>query len=577
MMKLIRLYSDNPAFKPITFKTGLNIVAGLQSSSLSKDSYNGIGKSSSLHLLHLMLGGSFDEKVSSDRKLKAFLSTYGNMYLDFSVGRTLYTIKKNFAETCYYLNEEEVKKTAFPDELEKIFKVKGKIGTSVKALFNIFARRYLPERSYYAGALTQQGQPTTNYYQMLYNLKLLGISSELIEKNRSISQRISDLKKVENELSKQKVEINESDLLDLQDELQHLIKDKENFVIAQNYDALKERADSLTQDMNAYRNELYQNDSEIRKKQRLLSASKSESIDISRVSQIYNEAKVHFNNEVKVQLEEVEKFHQKMQASRKSRLQSQIDSLSHTNQVIMSKLRDIEKQRDCLLRDLDSKGALEEYNSILDRIKTVELEISKLTSYNNVLAQFEKDKAQLELDKAQVKAEAIKYLEDNKQLTFKINNEFRQLVKRFYTDHGGSLQITNAKDAQYLYNIEPNIHKDGSQGINEVKIFCYDVLLFSLNKDLLGFLAHDSCIFNGVDPRQKAMMFKVVLELTEKLDLQYFVNINKDTYEQILNDDGLDSDNKVLTDSDKKQIRDNTVLKLFDSKPEHTLFGKTFG
>ncbi len=73
------------------------------------------------------------------------------------------------------------------------------------------------------------------------------------------------------------------------------------------------------------------------------------------------------------------------------------------------------------------------------------------------------------------------------------------------------------------------------------------------------------------------MMFKVVLELTEKLDLQYFVNINKDTYEQILNDDGLDSDNKVLTDSDKKQIQDNTVLKLFDSKPEHTLFGKTFG
>ena len=82
-MKLIRLYSDNPAFKPITFKTGLNIVAGLQSSSLSKDSYNGIGKSSSLHLLHLMLGGSFDEKVSSDRKLKAFLESKNHYQTNF--------------------------------------------------------------------------------------------------------------------------------------------------------------------------------------------------------------------------------------------------------------------------------------------------------------------------------------------------------------------------------------------------------------------------------------------------------------------------------------------------------------
>lgn len=289
------------------------------------------------------------------------------------------------------------------------------------------------------------------------------------------------------------------------------------------------------------------------------------------------EANLHFGDEIAVRLEEVEAFHERMQVSRKTRLQTQIERLSNDSQIITSKLDGCEKERDNILKDLDSKGALEEYNSILDRIKTIELEISKLTSYNNVLTQFQKDKAQLELDRAQIKAEAIKYLEDNKSITTKINNEFRQLVKRFYTDHGGSLQITNTKEAQYLYNIEANIHKDGSQGINEVKIFCYDMLLFSLNPELLGFVAHDSCIFSGVDPRQKAMMFKVIIEMTEELDLQYFVNINKDTYEQILNDDGLDDENVVLSDSDKQKIKDSTVLKLFDSLPEHTLFGSTFG
>ena len=55
------------------------------------------------------------------------------------------------------------------------------------------------------------------------------------------------------------------------------------------------------------------------------------------------------------------------------------------------------------------------------------------------------------------------------------------------------------------------------------------MLLAALNPNLLGFIAHDSCIFSGVDPRQVATMFKVVLEMVEQHDLQYFVNINKDT------------------------------------------------
>ena len=55
------------------------------------------------------------------------------------------------------------------------------------------------------------------------------------------------------------------------------------------------------------------------------------------------------------------------------------------------------------------------------------------------------------------------------------------------------------------------------------------------------------------------------------------INMNKDTYDQIINDIGLDDDNLILNDQDKNEIRQGTVLKLFDDHPDKTLFGQSFG
>jgi uncharacterized protein YydD (DUF2326 family) len=596
-MKLLKLHSDNPNFKTIVFKPGLNIVAGLQSSLSSTDSYNGIGKSSSLNLIHLMFGGSFDEKISSEKKLKAFLSTYGDFYLKFSVGTVVYEIRKNFSQTDFFLNEEKINKTNFPKKLNEILSLKNKINFNFKALFNMSARRYLPEKSYYSGALTQQGRPTTDYHQMLYNLVMLGVDTTLVKKNKIIADELSKLRKTEQLLNKQKLSINEEDYLDLKDELSRLLDAKENFIIAKNYDDLKRSADELTLSMACFRNEIHSNERDINKKNRILQTSIDEVFDISKVTSIYNEAKFHFQEQVTIRLEQAESFHLNIQKARKNRLKEEVLELIEKNNILNQKLHIIEAKRDKLLKDLDSSGALEEYNSIVERIRTIDKDISELTSYQTVLTQFEKDKAKLELDKAVIKDKSITFLAENKGHLDHVESMFRNLVKRFYRGQGGSFKVTNSKNAQYLYDIEPHIPKDGSQGINEVKIFCYDILLMTLNPNLIGFIAHDSCIFSGVDPRQVATMFKVVLEMVKQHDLQYFVNINKNTYDALLNDDaskethemlaGVDTSDfehnihsmfqPILTETDKAAIKLSTVLELFDAKPENTLYGKTFG
>ena len=83
-MKLLQLTSDNTNFKTLNFNPNLNIVAGLQLSEKDKDTINGIGKSSTLTLLHLMFGSKLDSKKPKEAKLQKFLKTYGTFYLTFT-------------------------------------------------------------------------------------------------------------------------------------------------------------------------------------------------------------------------------------------------------------------------------------------------------------------------------------------------------------------------------------------------------------------------------------------------------------------------------------------------------------
>lgn len=576
-MKLLKLYSSNPKFKTIDFKPGINIVAGLQSSSSSTDTYNGIGKSSALQLVHLMLGGKLDiKKYQTDARFYKFLSGYGDFLLDLEIGSITYTIKTNFSNGIYYINDEKVGKysTLGKKLNEKIF-FNNDGDISFKQTLNCFARRYLPSRNYYTDALQQQGQPPADFYQRMTNLVLLGLDISLPKKFKKIRDEIDNIGKTKSSLAKANVNFNESELRDLEDKLEALIEDKNNFIIAKNYDDLKLEADQITEAMNEARDLIYFNDRKIRSKRSILSEDNGfSSTDIEKVERIFREAEFHFPDLVRKRLEQAEEFHLKMYNSRRSRLKKDIVSLELENSKNNEYLVKLEHKRDAILKDLDSRGALEEYNSIVERIRTLESNIADLTSFQTTVASVEKELVRLEKQKADINFLAVDYIESIKGHIELIEKKFRALVRQFYTDHGGSLNIRkNDGEAKYLFEIEPYIPKDSSQGINEVKIFCYDMLLFELNKSLLGFIAHDSFLFGGVDQRQTRTMFKVAIDRCKNNGLQYFVNINKNIYEDLVSGDGEDD---ILSLEDKSLLKEGTVLTLFDSKAENTLFGQYF-
>ena len=68
-MRLISLTANQKSFHPIIFKDGINIIAGKQVTPHNENdgnTYNGVGKSLTLHLIHFCLGS---RKIESFEKV----------------------------------------------------------------------------------------------------------------------------------------------------------------------------------------------------------------------------------------------------------------------------------------------------------------------------------------------------------------------------------------------------------------------------------------------------------------------------------------------------------------------------
>ena len=527
----------------------------------------------SLSLVHYLFGSKFNLRVKADKKLKEYLSNYGYFILTFIHRGKKYTIKKNFSQTDFYLNDEKITQTNYPKELNKLFLGNEYSKPSFKRIFNCFARRYSSEVSYYSNILTQHARPIEDYIQRHTNLSLLDVDLKLVEKSCDIKDKLSILEKAKTTIKEYKKGLDSLNINDIKDEIQQLENKLQNFIIAENFDVLKQKSDDLTSQLNEVRNKIFFNDNKLKRKKISLEDSKNTNIDIKKVEGIFNEANFFFEDKIVKRLNQAQKFHTDLITNRKKRLDAEISDLKILLIQLQKEKETVSTERDTILKDLNNSGALEERDSLQDRIKTLETKKNNLEKYENILSEFKKDKSDLDVKNAIVKQKSISYLKKNHEQHSEIEQDFRDLVKQFYDNKGGSLKIEEAPTAKYLFNINSHIPKEGSQGVGEVKIFCYDVLLYLQNKNLLNFLAHDGCIFSEMDPRQKTTIFKVILELAEDNSFQYFLNIGENTLKEILDDK---NQINILTEEEKETIKQSIRLSLSDKEPKYWLFGESF-
>jgi uncharacterized protein YydD (DUF2326 family) len=91
----------------------------------------------------------------------------------------------------------------------------------------------------------------------------------------------------------------------------------------------------------------------------------------------------------------------------------------------------------------------------------------------------------------------------------------------------GTLEIAFTNRGSFSFNVD--IQGEGSQGIEKMKLFCFDLMLAQLWADrdtTPGFVFHDSHIFDGVDDRQKAAALRLAAQQAEEHGFQYICSFN---------------------------------------------------
>lgn len=179
-MKLKCLRANQSSFHTINFKEGLNIIVGKQASPHNENdgnTYNGVGKSFVLHLIHFCLGSN---KIDSFTKnLPEWVFT-----LEFEVDGKEYFASRNTSEQnrINFCGKDISLKTMRENMLNLCFGISDPPKNMTwNTLFSRFVRRYRSSYSRFDTYIPKE----SDYSKLLNTLYLLGIDTTLIVEKKN--------------------------------------------------------------------------------------------------------------------------------------------------------------------------------------------------------------------------------------------------------------------------------------------------------------------------------------------------------------------------------------------------------
>ena len=269
---------------------------------------------------------------------------------------------------------------------------------------------------------------------------------------------------------------------------------------------------------------------------------------------------------IKKNLDEVLKFHDDLLTSRNTRLRKELNKQRDELKDIDDSIEALGKRMDELLSFLDSHGALEEYVALTKQLNALNNELNRIQEYQKILKAYKDNELRIKAELIEQDKETEEYLEAEEEYLKKLRNQYWNYAKKFYPKKRSGLVINNNSGENMLrFNLDARIEDDSSDGVNEVRMFCFDLLLLNCKKSKMRFLAHDSRLFANMDPRQRETLFRIVNDTCAETNMQYICSINEDA---------LLSFQSLMTAGEyQRNVLDNIILELNDDAPESKLLG----
>lgn len=570
-MQLIKVYSNRESFRTVEFnRTGLSfIIAKQKNPGTSEDgkTYNGVGKSLLVRIIHFCLGAGKSDYKTFCEKLPGW-----EFYLDFESGGNTYTAERSTdTPEKIILNDEELPINKFNAKMEVLcFDIPTDISPlSFRSLLPFFIRP--KEESYIT--YNSPGKTGSEYQKLLYNAFLLGLDVALAKKKYDIKKEKTRIKELENNFKNDKLlrdfftgnkDVSLT-LVDLDERIKRLDDNLKNFKVAEDYYEVQVEADKIEKELFSLNNRVILLQNNIENIGKALTFAPD--INNEAIKAIYSESGIHFPENMTRTLEDLENFYERLISNRKRRLLEQQNKLKLEQQDIRAEADKLRKELDKLLKYLGEHQALDIFVSLSTKNGELKAEHDSLKKFQELQAEYKNKLKLVEKKLSELADVTVNYLKEIGPDVAELLDYFRGIAKVFYPDSVSGLTIeSNDGDNQLCYNINAKIESDASGGINKVKIFCYDLtVLFKGHNHKINFIFHDSSLFDGIDERQKTGIFKTVYQKFTGIDKQYIASVNQNQLDEI---------RRLLTDEEFRNIiTRNTVLTLTDESDPEKLLG----
>jgi uncharacterized protein YydD (DUF2326 family) len=277
----------------------------------------------------------------------------------------------------------------------------------------------------------------------------------------------------------------------------------------------------------------------------------------------YQEAGVVLPELVKKRLDDVKQFHDALVKGRREFLASEVDRLQRGITKRKQQVADLDGQRASRMQVLDTHGALAEYNRLQALQQGADGKLAEVRRRIQQLKDLEEGRSQLKIEFETLRQTTRRDLDDRSSAKEKAISLFNANSEALY-DAPGNLIVEVGENG---YQFEVEIQRTGATGIENMKVFCYDLTLAQIWTDQAqnpGLLLHDSPMFDGVDERQKAGAWARAKAESERLGFQYICMVNTDDI----------PDGDVMAGLD---MRDSLIVRaILTDRPEGCLLGIRF-
>lgn len=540
-----RVTSNRPSFRAVEFGPGLNVVlADRTEASTDKDTRNGLGKSTLIDIIDFCLGA----RAQRGKGLVIDSLAGWEFTLEFSMGRERFTATRavdapnKFKVARHGSTAAHSSDTLFGDTDynqadwrtllgQRMFGLDNtdipRYGPSYRSLLSYFVRRdgaaYLEPFSHHS-----RQQPWDRQVNVAYMLglhwKTASQGQNLKENEKSVKQLQRAADAVEELERGATVGALEATRVRLEDRLNAELNALDNFKVHPQYASIQQEADRLTVKLHELTNENVADQRMLRRyRESVDDKERPPSVSVAR---LYQEVGIVFSDAVRRTLAETKQFRNQIIENRKQFLATEISRIETRIAGRDREIQALTEERADHLVVLKTHGALDEVTRLQERIVRIRERLEKVTTSIDDRKALESKKREIKTQKNELAQVAQRAHEERRTLWSRAIALFNENSEALY-EAPGEL-IIDVGDNGFSYDVE--IDKSGSDGVDKMKIFCFDLMLLQSRPEREGidFLIHDSIIFDGVDSRQRARALERASAVGNVLGKQYICAFNSD-------------------------------------------------